>query len=508
VKDGRAATVLLVGLPLLKLAIHLSVGAGWGYHKDEMYFLRCADHLDWGYVDHQPVSIVILAAVRSLAGDSVAAIRVVPALAGALMVALIGLITRRLGGGSPAMALAMGAAIAAPVYLALDGYYSMNALDLLVWAIATWMVVGMLEQSPDVPTRSWVALGLLLGVGLQNKLSVFWLGGGLIVGLLLTPQRSLVRSRGPWITLGLAFLIFIPQILWQIAHDFATLRWIVGSADGRIPTSAASFVEAQVEAMLGVAAPIWLAGLMFFLVLPRGRPFRALGLAWIAIFTLLAVSPATRPYYLAPTFIGLLPAGAVVLESLVRRSWAPWLAAAYLVVLAQRGLLSAVVVLPILPKATVAAYAASTGAGQRFIDRHEVGTMPEFLSHMSGWEEIVDQLAGVYEALPESERPRASMLIAYYPIAGAVDVLGRKKGLPRAAGSNNNYWLWGPPPSLEGPVITLGYSERQLREWYTDVVQATVVRCTYCNEEPHTVWVARGLRVNPAALWASIKYRD
>jgi hypothetical protein len=100
------------------------------------------------------------------------------------------------------------------------------------------------------------------------------------------------------------------------------------------------------------------------------------------------------------------------------------------------------------------------------------------------------------------------MLIAYYPIAGAVDVLGRKKGLPRAAGSNNNYWLWGPPPSLEGPVITLGYSERQLREWYTDVVQATVVRCTYCNEEPHTVWVARGLRVNPAALWASIKYRD
>ena len=499
---------LLIVLPLLKLVIHLAVGEGWGYHKDEMYFLRCADHLAWGYVDHQPVSIVVLAAVRALAGDSVTTIRIVPALAGALMVAVVGLITRRLGGGPAALALAMGAAIAAPVYLALHGYYSMNALDLLVWALASWLVVGMLERSPDIPTRSWVTLGLLLGVGLQNKLSVFWLGGGLIVGLLLTPQRSLLRTTGPWITLGLAFVIFIPQMIWQATHEFATLYWMAASADGKLPANLLSFVRAQTENLLPAATPLWLAGLAFFTILPHGRRFRALGWAWLAIFALLAVSPATRPYYLAPAFTWLLAGGAVALERAVRPSWRPWLAGAYLAVLAAGAVPASLVVLPILPKATILAYSDRTGAGRRFIDQHEVGRMPEFLNHMSGWDEIVQQIAKVYDALPPSDRNRASILIAYYPSAAAVDVLGRAYGLPRAAGSNNNYWLWGPPASLEGPVIALGYSERQLRQWYTDVEQATVVRCTYCNERPHVVWIARGLRVTPAELWASIRYRD
>src|SRR5436190_12782717 len=199
------ATILLVALPLLKLLIHLSVGRGYGYHADEMYYLACADHLDWSYVDHPAVSILVLAATRAMFGNGVAAIRIVPAVAGGLTVYLVGVMTRRLGGGAFAMALSMVAAIVAPFYLSLDAYYSMNSLDMLVWAAAAWLMIRILQSSETIDTepaepteqtrdrrhdgaapnldRLWIALGILLGVGLENKISVFWLGGGLFAGL-------------------------------------------------------------------------------------------------------------------------------------------------------------------------------------------------------------------------------------------------------------------------------------------------------------------------------------
>src|SRR5207247_10753571 len=137
---------LRVALPLLKLLIHLSVGSGYGYHADEMYYLACADHPDWSYVDHPAVSIVVLAAARAIFGNGVAAIRIVPAVAGASTVFFVGVMARRLGGGGFAMALSMTAAIVAPFYLSLDAFYSMNSIDLLVWAAAVWLMIRILQS--------------------------------------------------------------------------------------------------------------------------------------------------------------------------------------------------------------------------------------------------------------------------------------------------------------------------------------------------------------------------
>src|SRR5262249_18207513 len=166
---------------LAKLALHLATSSGYGYFRDELYYLACTEHLDLGYVDHPALSVLLLWVVRHTLGTSLLALRLLPALAGAATVALGGLMARRMGGGRLAQALAMTAALIAGEYLSLDHFYSMNAFDVLFWCLAAYLVVRL---SAGGDPRLWLLLGLVLGLGLANKISVLWLAASLRVRLL------------------------------------------------------------------------------------------------------------------------------------------------------------------------------------------------------------------------------------------------------------------------------------------------------------------------------------
>src|SRR5262249_10257967 len=160
---------------LLKLAVHLTALPGYGYFRDELYYLACSERLAWGYVDHPPLSVALLKIVRLVLGDSLWALRVVPAIAGALFVFLAGGMVRSLGGGGRAAAIACAAVLGAPVLWGMDHYWSMNSLDQLFWAGA----VLLFARAFGAPSaRAWAALGVVLGLGLLNKASLLWLGAG------------------------------------------------------------------------------------------------------------------------------------------------------------------------------------------------------------------------------------------------------------------------------------------------------------------------------------------
>jgi hypothetical protein len=184
---SRPEALTLGGLAAMKVAVHLASTPGYGIFRDEYYYLACARHLDWGYVDHPPLSIALLALLTGLFGDSVWTLRIPMALMGALTVVLTGLIARRLGGGLFAVALAGLAALVAPTLLGISAYFSMNSLDLFFWACAVYVLVGILRD--DRP-QGWLLFGLIAGLGLMNKFSMAFLGFGVVAGLLLTPYRK------------------------------------------------------------------------------------------------------------------------------------------------------------------------------------------------------------------------------------------------------------------------------------------------------------------------------
>jgi hypothetical protein len=497
------------GVPLLfaalALAVHLPVLARYGWFRDELYYVACSKHLAWGYVDHPPLSIGLLALWRLLFGDGLAVMRLVPALAHALTVLVVGRIAQDLGGGRFALALAGLAAVLAPGLLGISGIYSMNALDLLLWTLAVWALVRSLQGGRPA---AWMALGLVLGLGLLDKLSVLWLGAGLFVGLLATRQRRWLATPWPWLAGVLALAVFTPHLAWQVEHGWPTLEFMRNATLHKmVRTSPADFLGMQLLMMGLVGAVTGFAGLAWCLFGRRGREWRALAIAWLVVLAILLASPAARAGYLIASYGLLFATGGVALERLSHRParrWArPVLIA--LVMLLQLPLLP--FALPVLPVSGFVAYARALGARPAGEERTRPAELPQMYADMFGWEEMADRVGRVYRGLPEAERAKCGVMAGNYGEAGALDLFGAKYGLPPALSGHNNYWLWGPRGYTGEVMIVLGVHRADLEHGFVSVTLADSVRCEHCMpyERDLPVWICRGLRDPLREAWARVK---
>ena len=258
-----SATAVIVCLSASTLLVHLYAGRHYGYFRDELYYLACSRHLAWGYVDQPPLIAWIAWLVRSLLGDSLPAIRFLPAVAGAAEVALTALIARELGGKRFAQGLAALAALVAPGILGIGNLLTMNAFEPLFWLGCAWLLLRIVKTGNR---KLWIWFGILAGFGLENKYSMLIFGAGLVLGLLLTPERRALRSRWLWIGGAIAFLIFLPNLLWNIQHHFPFLELQANiRRSGRdVPLGPLAFFAQEILTMLPLTLPIWLAGLWFF----------------------------------------------------------------------------------------------------------------------------------------------------------------------------------------------------------------------------------------------------
>jgi 4-amino-4-deoxy-L-arabinose transferase-like glycosyltransferase len=440
----------LIALPLVKLAIQLLAAGCYSYFRDELYYLACSHRLGWGYVDHPPFSIAALRVWTTIFGESVVAIRALAALAGAATVLVTGLTVRALGGGSYAAALAMLSVLVAPEYFSLNGFYSMNALDVLIWALAGYVLVRILHRSEE---RLWPALGLVLGIGLLNKLSVLWLGAGLVAGLVLTRERRRLLTAGPWLAAAIAALVAAPHLLWQAGHGWPTAEFIHQATSVKMRSiSPLDFTLAQVENQLPLTAPVWLAGLVFSLGASAGRRVRPIGVIYLTVFALLVFNEKSRTGYLAASYPMLLACGATWIAERLRGRPA-WLRPASLALLTVAGAVSAPLALPFLPPEQYAAYARLLGKKPSTEENKLLSELPQFIADFFGWPELVAKVEAAYASLPPEGRAQATILTSNYGEAGALEVLGAGRGLPPVVSGHNNYWLWGPGPRAGDPLI-------------------------------------------------------
>lgn len=233
----------------LAAVFHLLTAAtdDFGLFRDELYYIACSERLGLGYVDHPPLMAWLTRFGRVVLGDSMLALRVLPALAAGGTVLCTAMTTRAMGGHRQAQALAATAAAVAPVYLANFGRVSMNAYDVLIWSAAAWVLVRNLR---DGDGRGWVVFGVLAGVGLLNKLSVLFLGFGLVVGLLLTFDRRRLTDRQLWLGGLVAAALFLPHVVWQVANGWPTLEFMQNAILNKtLPLAPATFLGEQILMM-------------------------------------------------------------------------------------------------------------------------------------------------------------------------------------------------------------------------------------------------------------------
>jgi hypothetical protein len=504
--------ILLISLAAAKFLIHfgINIAGAYGYFRDEFYYIACSDHLAFGYVDQPPLSILLLKISRMLFGDSLVAIRLFPALTGALTVLVTGMIVKELGGGRFAQLFAALCVLLAPLHLALGSYYSMNSWDLLVWSLAAWILVMWINKRDP---KLWLWLGIVLGFGLQNKISVLWLGFGIAVGLLLTENRRTLLTPGPWLAAGIASVIFLPHIIWQVLSGWPTLEFMSGAAGKMAEVTFLRYLGSQILEMNPLLFPVWFTGLAWYLLAAKGKPYRMLGIIYVVVFALLVISGNARTYYMAPAYPMLFASGALLLEKVSSTGLLRWARVAFVVLILQVGIIAAPMAVPILPVENFIQYSEALGMKPKTEEKHQTDRLPQFFADMHGWNEIVDTVVGVYGNVRgdvgSEDSDRWAVLTGNYGVAGAVDFLGRKYGLPPAISGHNNYWLWGPgDPSPENLIILGGRLENY--GFCEEVWQAGTTECTYCMpyEDNRPIFVCKDLQVDPDTIWPELKHFD
>ena len=497
----------LLATAAAKLLLQLLAVHQYGYFRDELYYLASTEHLAWGYVDHPPLSIAILAVVRAVLGDSLVALRIVPALAGVATVFLTGALARRLGGRVFAQSAAALAALLAPLYLGVNHYYSMNSLDLLLWTVAIWFLLDALDtQRP----RAWIALGLTLGLALLNKISALWLGGGIALALLLTPYRRVLRTPWPWIAASLAGILFLPHVLWQVREGWPTLEFMRNAtAFKMVETRPLEFLCEQVLTMNPGSAPLWITGLVAGLLGLHAARGRALAWIYVAVLGILLLAGRSRASYLAVAYPTLFALGACTVERIASRPGRGWLRPLTVALVVVCGLPLLPLALPLLPVETYVGYQSALGLAPSSDERQDMGVLPQHYADMFGWNELVTLVARAYARLTPEERRRCRVYGQNYGEAGAIDVLGRKVGLPRALSGHNSYWLWGrdDPDTTWNILIVIGGDHQDNAAFFDslEVVGRTESRWSMPYERGLEVSIGRGPRFRRSEAWPRLR---
>jgi 4-amino-4-deoxy-L-arabinose transferase-like glycosyltransferase len=500
----RSDAALLASLAFATFLLHFFTDKRYGIFRDELYYIACSKHLAWGYVDQPPLSALILSIVRHMLGESLMAIRFLPALCGALTVFLTGWITRELGGGRFAQGLAALAAMLGPVYLVVDHFYSMNCFDHLFWVLAVYVLVLILKH--DRP-HLWLLFGLIAGVGLMNKYSMGFLGLGLIVGLALTPARKYFTNVWLWLGGALATAIFLPHILWEIHKGFPTAEFIRNATLYKnAPLSPVGFLANVALQTLPFTIPIWLAGLYFYFFSKAGKPYRVLGWIFVAVLALF-FSTNAKPYYLAPTLFMLFAAGGCAIELFIHQRQWNWLKPASVSLLVLGGLVTLPYGVPVLPVDTFIRYENFLGLHPSTGERGSTGELPQTYADMFGWENQVATVAKVYNSLTPAEKARTLIFCGNYGEAGAIDFFGKKYGLPHASSGHNSYWFWGPQNPDADIVITVGLSREDVEKGFRDVQLAAVVVSKYARagETPLSIYIGRNPKMPLKEIWPRTK---
>jgi 4-amino-4-deoxy-L-arabinose transferase-like glycosyltransferase len=497
----------VLALALATVALHLACSANYGYFRDELYFLACAEHLDWGYVDMPPLLPALAAAVRQLFGDSLPAIRSLPAVAAGLKVVLTGLLGRAFGGGPFAQALACVGVLIAPVYLFMDHYLSMNALEPLFWMGCAYAATRVFRGGGP---RWWLAFGLLAGLGLLNKYSMLLFGSAFLLGLLASPARGAVRDRWFWLGGLVALLVYLPHAAWAVRNHWPMLELLRNQRAGGkyVPISPLSFALGQVQYLHPLSTLLWLPGLAWLLFARAGRPFRALGFTFVVLWAALALLEG-KDYYLAPAYPMLFAAGGVAIERRLAGPAGRRLRPAALVTLAAAGALTAPLALPVLPVETYRAYAAALHVRPEGIrEKNRLAALPQFYADMFGWPEMAAAVAGAYHRLSPEEQARCAIFApGNYGDAGAIDLFGPRHGLPKAISGHNQYYVWGPRAYTGEIMLVLGAPRADLERIFRSVEQAAVIEHPYAMPyENSPVYLCRGLKEPLGEFWPHFKH--
>ncbi len=487
----------------VNLAVLLIFNHGYGYFRDEFYYVACGEHLAWGYVDQPPLVALVAKLATTIFGKSVFALRILPAVACSATVFIAGLMIRELNGSKLAIIVGLTAVAFSPVLLGISGTFSMNSFDVLFCTLLLYFVILLINRSND---KYWIWIGVVAGIGLLNKISIFFIAFGIVSAFLFTRQRKQFSNKYMWIAAAIAFLIFLPHLIWQYVNGFPTLEFMRNATLFKnIAFSPLAFIS---EHLLDLhpASVILLLALISTLFTKRYKSFRVYAVIYLSVLILFLFTNA-KPYYIAILDPMILAVGSVIFVNFLENNNKKWIVITIFIVNIPFYLATIPFALPVLEPEDYVAYGQFTGITPAAAERHEMGPLPQHFADRFGWEDLAKEVSEVYLSLPEHEREGVVVFGQNYGEAGAIDFFRDKYPLPPAISNHNNYWLWGyPEDKSDSVVIVIGSNLEDNSEFFYEVTEAA----THYNKygmpyENVGIFICRNPKRNLKVIWNDFK---
>jgi len=487
---------------LAKFAVQLINAPGYGLFMDEMYTAALSRHLAFGYVDLPPLVPALMALSRAVLGESLLAMHILPALAGAATLVFVSLIVREFGGRTLAVALGALAFIVVPLWLEFNSAFCYDCIDQLILAGFLYTLIRFLRSGNR---KLWILLGALAGLACLTKMTILFMGPGFLVALLISKYRKDLLTPCPWLGAALCLLIVSPYLIWEIAHHWPTLEY--WQTYGTFRVFKASLPQYFINIMANmnpVLLPLYLAGLYRIFRRLNSVNYGFLGVMFVFTLALLFYLHATVRL-LGETFIPLIAAGAVFVEEILSGArWKMGVRALPVAYLLAAGIYVLPTALPILPIDSVYNLPRSFKYWYQSVREFNAGNSyaPITLTGRVGWEEMVKDVSDVYDQLPAQDRAVTGIYTDWYYSASAIDYYGPRYGLPHAVSGALTYYLWGPGDSWSEMVIVTGM-ENYLSVFYDECTQKAITGPDTPGQ--FRIFVCKGLKLSPKVFWPNLK---
>lgn len=497
-QEQKTNNIILLLLAVGGILIHILLNGQYGFHRDELDVIMNARQLDWGYVAYPPFTPFLARIELELFGDSLRGMRLFPAIAQGIAMILAGLMARDMGGKRNAQILSAFAVFIAPISLMGGTWIMYFAFDYLWWVVVAFLVVRLLATDD---ARYWLGIGAGIGFGMLNKFTIaFWVIG-LVVAVLITPARKYLRSKWLYLGAGLAILIYLPNLLWQIQHDFISLDFLfsIHARDIRWGRANDFLIEQLYSTTNPFSLPLWTVGLSLCLFGASMKRFRTLGWMYIVTFLLFLINRG-RAYYVAASYVMLLAAGAVWFEGWfgARAEKTRRLGFSLLWGAQVLGSLIAIVLMKPIAPINSSLWEITSSVNEDAVE-------------MVGWQDLTAQVAKIYQSIPEEQKPRTAILAGNYGEAGALDLYGPEYGLPRIISGSNSLWYRGYGKPEPTTVIVVGFEGSYASNFFNSCKYSGTVTNRYGvkNEEStrHTgLYVCREPRRPWNSTWQDMKW--
>ncbi|PHN07120.1 glycosyltransferase family 39 protein [Flavilitoribacter nigricans] len=499
IRTNKIHWPILAGLSIAKLLIHFSTNTNYGLHRDEYLYLTQAEHLSWGYMEVPPMIAVIGKLSRLLFGETVFGARFFPALIGAVSILLIGFMVRDMGGKKWAQLLAGTAFLFSPAYLGSNTLFQPVSFNQFCWLLAAFFTVRIIRYGDP---KYWYFLGIAAGVGFLTKYSIAFFFLALIIGFLISPHRQVFRTRYPWISLGVALLIALPNLYWQYDLDFPVVRHMQELSSTQLKNvSPLNFLVPQLL-FHAAGSLVWIAGLAFLLRSEALRPYRLLGWTFIALITILLLLSG-KDYYSIGAYSMLFAAGGIAWER-----WLGWRSALLIPIIILLNMPVIPYALPVLSIEKMKSYVThmKDQYGLEAPLRWEDGSireLPQDYADMHGWEEIPEKVARFYHSLPPEEQAGLMIVAGHYGQAGVMNFYRQKYDLPETYSLNSSFIMWAPERVEFDRIIQIDDVPQSASPYFESIQLIDSIESPYARD-PGLIYYETRPKIDVSAGWKTL----